>query len=316
MFRYDSDGKWTSCGKLGDIDTIGGMVVFRGELYATSMYSPAGMFRYGGDHEWFRCPVPRDGGRASLPLVSSMGICTARASDKCAIYRFDSNEWGEGVELEPKGQVYSFEVHAGELYAGTWPNGHVYRSSDGERWIDAGRLGDEKEVMGMAVHNGKLYAGTLPMAEAYRFDGGTAWQLTGRLDHTQDVRYRRARSMAIFQGRLFCGTLPSGHVHVLNAGAGVSYDRQLEPGWRHLAAVRQNDRLQLFVDGELVAMSSPFEPSVFDITNDQPLKIGFGAHDYFRGSLSDLRLYGQALTNDQIADLSTFRRGIERQLTI
>jgi hypothetical protein len=159
----------------------------------------------------------------------------------------------------------------------------------------------------MTVHNGKLYAGTLPKAEAYRYDGDAMWRLTGQLDHTEDVIFRRARSMAIFQGRLFCGTLPSGRVHVLNAGVGVSYDRQLESGWRHLAAVRQDGRLQLFVDGDKVAASAPIEHSKFDISNDQPLKIGFGAHDYFRGSLSDLRLYGKALTSEEIASLSVYR---------
>ena len=35
-----------------------------------------------------------------------------------------------------------------------------------------------------------------------------------------------------------------------------------------------------------------------------PLRIGLGAYDYFRGSLSDLRLYGRALTAAEVAALA------------
>jgi concanavalin A-like lectin/glucanase superfamily protein len=191
-------------------------------------------------------------------------------------------------------------VHAGELYCGTWRNGHVYRSRDGEKWNDAGRLGNEMEVMGMAVYNGKLYAGTLPLAEVYRYDGNIKWTPTGTLDHTPDVRYRRAWSMAVYHGQLFCGVLPSGHVHALTAGAAVSDDHELQPGWKHLAAVREGDRLKLYVDGKQVAESIIANPAALDLTNDQPLRIGFGGNDYFCGSMSDLRLYGRALTPDEI----------------
>ena len=160
--------------------------------------------------------------------------------------------------------------------------------------------------MGMAVHNGKLYAGTLPLAEVYRHDGGTRWTRTGRLDLTPDVRYRRAWSMAVFDGRLFCGTLPSGRVHALEVGQSVTLDRALQAGWRHLAAVREGGRLSLYVDGKRVASSSPTpNASPLDLTNDQPLRIGFGEHDYFRGSLSDLRLYDRALSAGEIAALAT-----------
>jgi hypothetical protein len=204
--------------------------------------------------------------------------------------------------LEVTGQSYAFDVHAGEIYCSTWRNAHVYRSRDGEKWADAGRLGKEMEAMAMSVYNGKLYAGTLPLAEVYRYDGDTTWTFTGRLDDTPDVRYRRAWSMAVFNGQLFCGLLPSGHVQALTAGANVSYDRELDAGWKHLAAVRQGSSLKLFVDGKQVSEATISNPSAFDLTNDQPLKIGFGGNDYFRGSLSDLRLYGRALSVAEISE--------------
>ena len=254
IVRYDGDGRWADCGRLPDVEAVGGMVVFRGELYASSLYRPAGFFRYQGGDAWQRCPLPADGRRV-VALGVFNGHLYAGSYDSCSVCRFDGKSWEAFPVLETSGQTYSFEVHAGELFVGTWPNGQVFRFDRGERWVSAGRLGEEKEVMGMAVHNGKLYAGTLPLAEVYRLDDGTRWTRTGRLDLTPDVRYRRAWSMAVFDGRLFCGTLPSGRVHALEVGQSVTFDRALAPGWKHLAAVREGGRLSLYVDGTRVASS-------------------------------------------------------------
>ncbi len=302
--RYEGDGNWADCGRLPDTEAVGGMVAFRGDLYASSLYRPAGFFRYRGQDRWERCPLPSDGRRV-VALGVFNGSLYAGSYDSCSVSRFDGEGWESFPDLEDSGQTYSFEVHAGELYVGTWPNGRVFRLDRGERWVSAGRMGEETEVMGMAVHNGKLYGGTLPLAEVYRLDDSARWTRTGRLDLTPDVRYRRAWSMAVFDGRLFCGTLPSGRVHALEIGQSVSDDRALAPGWRHLAAVREGGRLSLHVDGARVASSSlsPGAPPL-DLTNHEPLRIGFGAHDFFRGSLSDLRLYDRALSTEEIAALA------------
>jgi hypothetical protein len=303
VFCYEGNGKWTDCGQLGDIEAVGGLVTFRGQLYGSSMYRPGGTFVYKGGDQWDQCTAPQDGKRVASPCVFN-DYLFAISYDGCAVYRFDGNTWSEPMVLEPRGQTYSLEVHGGELYASTWPNGKVYRSADGETWTDAGQSGSEREVMGIAVFNGKLYGGTLPLAEVYRYDGGTKWTNTGRLDFTPDVTYRRAWSMAVYQGRLFCGTLPAGHVHALEAGANVTYDHALQAGWRHLAVARRGKQLLLFVDGKLASSSTIPNSPELDISNDQPLKIGFGGHDYFNGCLSDLRIYNRALGNDEIAALA------------
>jgi hypothetical protein len=297
VFRYDGDGKWTNAGQLQGAEGVGGLCVFNGQLYASSMYHEV-QYRFAGGQEW----VPISNGRRIYALGVFNHSLYASCWNGCRVFRFVGENWSEPVSLEITGQSYSFDVHDGSLFCGTWPNGHVYRSRDGQVWNDAGRLGNEKEVMGMAVYNGKLYAGTLPLAEVYRYDGDSNWTFTGRLDDTPDVRYRRAWSMAVFNGRLFCGLLPTGHVQALTAGANVSYDRELESGWKHLAAVRQGGFLKLYIDGKLVSEAAISNPSAFDLTNDQPLKIGFGGNDYFRGSLSDLRLYGRALSPAEIAE--------------
>jgi hypothetical protein len=304
VVHYDGDGHWVDCGRLPGVEAVGGMVAFRGNLYVSSMYKPAGFFRYQGGDAWRRCPLPADGRRV-VSLGVFNGDLYAGSYDSCSVARFDGERWETFPALEASGQTYSFEAHAGELFVGSWPNGQVFRLDRGRRWLPAGRLGEEREVMGMAVHNGKLYAGTLPLAEVYRHEGGTRWTLTGRLDLTPGVRYRRAWSMAVFDGRLFCGTLPSGRVHALEAGQSVTFDRALEPGWKHLAAVREGGRLSLYVDETRVTSSpSGSHATPLDLTNREPLRIGFGAHDHFRGCLSDLRLYDRALSTGEIAALA------------
>jgi hypothetical protein len=297
VFRYDGDGNWTDSGSLEGAEGVGGLCVFRGQLYASSMYHRV-QYRFAGGREW--APV------ASGLWIYALGVFNhelyGTCWNGCRVFRFDGQNWSEPAILETAGQTYSFVVHAGGLFCGTWKNGHVYYTQDGETWSDAGRLGEEMEVMGMAVYNGKLYAGTLPLAQVFRYDGDARWTLTGTLD-TSDVRYRRAWSMALYQGQLYCGVLPSGHVHALTAGAAVSNDHELEPGWKHLAAVRQQDHLTLYVDGKQVAESVISNAAALDLTNEQPLRIGFGGNDYFCGSLSDLRLYGRALSQGEIADL-------------
>jgi hypothetical protein len=52
VFRFDDNAeKWIDCGQLSDVEAINGLVEYRGQLYASSTYSP-GFFRYEGGTEW------------------------------------------------------------------------------------------------------------------------------------------------------------------------------------------------------------------------------------------------------------------------
>ena len=75
------------------------------------------------------------------------------------------------------------------------------------------------------------------------------------------------------------------------------------PGWRHLAAVKAGGLLKLYVDGQCVARSAPFDPGDYDLTNGQPLLIGFGQHDHFNGKMRDLRIYRRAMVDEELAGL-------------
>ena len=192
-------------------------------------------------------------------------------------------------------------VYQGKMHFCTWPKALLVRNDGPGTWTVLGRPGEEKESMAVSLYNGKLYLGTLPLAQVYRYDGPNQLTLVGRLDHTPDVVYRRAWSMAVYGGRLYCGVLPSGHVFRLEAGKSVTHDRALEPGWRHIAAVKDGGSLRLYVDGRCVARNDGFDPKTFDLDNDQPLRIGFGEHDYFNGKMQDLRIYSGVLSDAAIA---------------
>ena len=157
--------------------------------------------------------------------------------------------------------------------------------------------------MGLMVYNGKLYGGTLPLADVQRYDGGTSWTSIGRVDLTPDVKFRRAWTAAEYRGRLFWGTLPSGKVQSIEAGRNVTSDATLAPGWRHLAAIRRGQHLELFIDAEQVARSAELEPADYDLTTEQSLRMGFGPTDYFHGGLRDIRLHERALSSSEIRGL-------------
>jgi hypothetical protein len=305
VLRYEGEQRWTDCGTLPGVEAIGGMVVFRNRLYASSLYKPAGFFRYEGGTRWTALPTP-------VLRVEALGVYNgylyATSYDGGQVFRFDGDAWDECGTLggiNENSQTYSFAVHAGRLFVGTWPSGKVYRFEEVNRWKDVGRLGEELEVMGMLVHNGRLLAGTLPLADVYEYAGESQWKKLTRLDHTPDVKYRRAWTMAEFDGRVFCSTLPSGRIYSYQAGASVMSGSALPAGWRHVAAVKQGDRLQLYVDGKQVARSTPLDSTQYDLNVDKPLQIGFGQNDFFLGRMRDVRIYDRAL---EIAELEALAR--------
>lgn len=305
VYRWEPENRWVEVGRLPQTEAIGGLVVYKGQLYASSLYKPAGFFRYEQDGVWTSLPTPEEHRVESLGVFN--GFLWATSYDGGRIYRFDGETWKDCGQLGDNTQTYSFAVHEGKLCVGTWPSGKVFRLIDQDSWQEIGRLGEEREVMGMLVHNGKLYAGTLPSAEVYRYDGGRIWTKTARLDLTADVTYRRAWTMAQYAGQLFCGTLPSGHVHAMEAGVCVTCDHEVPAGWRHVAAVKSQGKLALYVDGKRVAESAAFDPARFDLTTDAPLRIGAGAGDFFRGRIRDVRFYRGSLGPSDVARLAQER---------
>jgi outer membrane protein assembly factor BamB len=300
VFRLSPDDTWEDCGSVSpETQAIAALTVFRGKLYASSLYQPAGFFRYEGNQQWTPCNTPN--GKRTEALCVFNDALYATCYDQGSIFRFDGQNWTNVGTLPDATQTYGLAIHQGDLYVSEWPNAHVYRYRADNDWVNTGRLGQELEAMPLLVYNGKMYGGTLPLAEIYRFDGDQQWTRIGRVDFTPDVKYRRAWSMAVYQGRLFVGTLPSGHVLSIEAGKNATHDYPIQPGRHDILAVRGEQNLKLYLDGKLVATSAKFNPQDYDLSLDQPMNIGFGAQDHFRGAISNVRLYSGEWTPEQLA---------------
>ena len=302
IFRYEAPNKWVDCGQLPGVESVYGMAVFNGKLYATSMYSP-GFYRYEGRKEWVKCSDP---GKRLNGMAVYNGYLYANSYDLGHVFRYDGNSWADCGQIgdESNTQAYGFAVYEGKLYASLWASGRVYRFEGVNQWTDGGRLGNELEVMGMLVHNGRLIAGTLPLAEVYSYEGDTTWLRMDQLDRTPEVKYRRAWTMAEHDGKVFCSTLPSGKIYGYEAGKSVMSPGEVPSGWQHVAAIKTTDRLKLFINGKLVSETKIPASTKFNLNSQLPLKIGFGSNDYLYGRMRELRIYNRALNNREITKLS------------
>ena len=314
VFRYEGGAKWTDCGRLGEHGMVYSWVVqgggpakdvwalttFKNHLYGHPLVSE-GVWRYDGEQKWTYVGSP---GRRMFGLGVYNGTLYGMGNDIGGIVRYDGRLMWENAGYQKNvTQVYSIAVHNGIMYAGVWPNGSVFRHDGDTTWTEVGQLGKEEEVMGMLVYNGKMYAGTLPLAQIYRYEGDSNWTYIDRVDYTPDMRYRRAWSLAVFNGKLYVGALPSGHVFAIEAGKCVTDDHELAPGWKHLVVVRDNNRLKLYIDGQLKSTSTTFSPKDFNISNADDLKIGFGTHDYFLGKMRDVRIYNRVMDQAAVKQL-------------
>ena len=285
-YRYESDGNWAFCGRLGPTSEVlcQGMTTYRGHLYGSTI--PA-MYRYDGGTNWV-CIGRNPHG---ITQVHKLQVCEGR------LY---AGTW-------PQGKVLRYE--GGDQW-----------TDCGQLGIATDQY-QINEVNDLTVYNGKLYAGVIPKAEVYRYEGRANWALLRSLVYRSGWRpadghtWFRVTCLTLFQGRLYAGTstcfgrydpeVPpeAGRVHSMEAGKNVSYDDDLGAGWKHVVAVREKGHLKLYVNGELKSTSAAFDNSDYDISSRAPLLIGFGARNYLTGSLDDVQIYGGALNSNQVSDL-------------
>ena len=312
VYRYAGGTEWVDCGQPRDRTPMAaGLTTYRGRLYSSFLYDE-GASVYEGGTEW--APVGPEGVKLMAKTVYGGALYGLEQGFQgeghhSGIYRYEGgSEWALVTELPGVRQAYGAATYRGDLYVGSWPQASVHRGdADGNWEMVTGRVGYECEVMGMNVYNGKLYCGALPSASINRYEDNGRWTFMGILDHSNAI-LRRAWSLCVHDGRLYGGTLPSGHVHSFQAGAMATHDEVLPSGWHHVAAVRDGQRLRLFLDGQEVARSASLNPRDFDLTNDAPLTIGLGVHDYFDGSMCDLRIYDRALDHAELSVLSDHSR--------
>jgi Concanavalin A-like lectin/glucanases superfamily len=338
VYRYGGGKTWVDCGQPSDNRTLNSAASYKGKLYVGGGPETWAVFAREGENQWSPSKVfPKQGARRCFPHAMSRYNGKLFTGYPC-VYAFDGNEWTYAglpgpLDTTPSLQTHSFAVHQGNLCAGTWPEAKVARYLGGEDWQAFGRVGEDgMEVNALVVYNGKLYGGSIPRAEVCRYDGAPRWTSLKRFyspagwtptpptrpTNKQVTEWSRVTSLTVHEGKLFAGIgsctsavvdTPAdpedvlGKVFSMEAGKCVSYDDDLGPGWRHLAAIRERGRLKLYVDGKLVARSSSFDPAGYDISTGQPLRIGFGQTDYFAGKLSEVRIYNRALTASETRKL-------------
>ena len=341
LYRYAGGMCWEDCGEPGSNLTNNCAASFCGQIFVGGGPLNFGVFARDEDGRWTPAmQFKREGPRRCFPHAMTRYHGRLFVGFP-GIYAFDGEDWAF-VGLPAGGsdemlQTHSLHVHQGRLCAGTWPDGKVTVHQGGEDWAEIGRVGiDGTEVCGLAVYNGKLYGGSIPRAEVCRYDGRPEWTSLARFYSPEDWtpappsptltrpelnQWSRVTSLTVHDGKLFAGTgsctssildAPCdvrGKVFCLEAGRCASYGGDIGSGWKHVAAMRRNGQLEVYLDGSLSATSSAFDPSNFDLTNDRPLRIGFGQTDYFHGRIADVRLYRGALTGAEVRQLAVRRTG-------
>jgi hypothetical protein len=339
VYRYAGGTNWIDCGQPSNNRTLNTAASYKGKIYVGGGPETWGAFVQDGANSWKVSSIfSKDGERRCFPHPMSR-YNGKLFTGFPAVYSFDGSAWTYAGLPGPLGTVPSLQIHSltvyqGSLLAGTWPNADVARYLGGEKWETVGRVGEDgTEVNALVVYNGKLYGGSIPRAEVCRYDGQPRWTslkkfyspagwkpgLPGRAKRKEVNEWGRVTSLAIHDGKLFAATgnctsaivdnPPGpeaevfGKVFSMEAGKCVSYDQDMGPGWKHIAAIRERGNLHLYVDGKLVAKSSKFNPADYDISNDRPLRIGFGQTDYFNGRISDVRIYNKAISAAQIRKL-------------
>jgi hypothetical protein len=342
-YRYAGGTTWEDVGVPNpDNQTLNTGASFQGKLYVGGGWRTWGVSVLEDDGSWKESiRFDMSGPRKCFPHAMSRHDGRLYVAWPSA-WAFDGRQWKyAGVPVEPEStlQTHSFAVFRGKLTAGTWPLAKVAQYEGGEKWSEIGRVGEDgTEVNSLVVYNGKLYGGSIPRAEFCRYDDQPEWKSLRRFyspdgwtpvppasnggdpTRAEVAEWTRITSMTIHRGRLFAsiGNCTSsirdtpadirGSVHSIEAGKCVSYDDELAPGWRHIAAIRDGGRLNLYIDGELVAESEPFDAADYDLSTDRPLRIGFGQIDYFHGKLRDVRAYNRALVADEVQALASKRQ--------
>lgn len=344
VYRYQGGAQWDDLGQPGENYRLNSLASYRGKLYAAGFNigpAPGHCYVYAGDQQWKECGEFQ--GWPHTLAVHDERLYAAYPRGE--VYAYDGSVWqnlgNPYGSLDECKQIHAMGVYQGELYAGTWPLGKVAVLRNG-KWVDVGRLGDATEVVGLTVYNGSMYAGTIPRAEVFRFDGPNRWTSVRRLFNPPGFEpvpvsaggpgvedWSRASSLAVFRGKLFVSTATCyrtmlssprpdeirGKVYSFSAGSGVSSDRDMGPGWKHVAAIREGHTLKLYIDGKPVAASEATADDL-DVTNEAPLRIGFGPQSHFRGKIRDVRLYHRAIGEEEIrSHFASSREKFEQEKT-
>ena len=331
VFVYEGGTKWKDLGQVGNGSRVLCMASFKGELFAgLDSVGEGKAFKFDGS-KWIDCGAP-DGKNFECMLPWG-GVLYASTHGN--IYEYQGGKDWKRIGTAPFdiNQIHSMQVFDGKIHLGTWPQGYVLRHGGGEKWDKIGRLGLPEgrklinEVMDLTVYNGKLYAGMIPNAEVFRFEKDNDWKQLGSLakrsdwDEEKVATWARITCLSCFQGRLFAGTgscqgraldapvdSSLGRVFSMQAGQVVSYEHDIGGEWTHIAAIRRGRKCELHINGKLTSSSDLGAEALFNLNNDSPMWLGFGAQNFFHGAIKDVQFYKGALGTEELAKLMSRKK--------
>ncbi len=225
---------WIDCGRPGNNHHVKSLVVFDGDLYASTWEPEAGdaghVYRYAGENRWIDCGAPSPAnsvtglavyqGRlyAGSELYSGAGSSLAVSPNENHgghVYRYEGRgRWTNCGKVSDVRSISGLAVYRGELYAGTGTTGAwrdtprtrgMYRYDGKGNWISCGC--PDLRVVHLGVHNGSLLGMSYDAGGFFRYDGDTDWTRLGPLPDTT-----QAYSMAVYEGSVHVGTWPTGSV--------------------------------------------------------------------------------------------------------
>ena len=241
FFGVDDGGEisaWKNCGRPGNSQYVRSLVVFGGDLYA-STWEPGitdrgHVYRYAGKQKWVDCGAPSQancisamavhdghlyvgselysGGGSSLPLSEN-------ENHGGTVYRYDGgSKWTSMGRVADVRAISALTEFNGQLYAGTGSTGAwrdtprtrgMYRFDGPHEWVDCGC--PDLRVVHLGVHNGHLYGLSYDAGGFFEYQGGTDWKRLGPIPKTT-----QAYSMVVYQGAIHVGTWPTGSVYRLD----------------------------------------------------------------------------------------------------
>ena len=223
---------WVDCGRPGNNHHVKSLVVFDGDLYASTWEPGAGdaghVYRYAGGTGWIDCGAPGPAnsitglavyqGRlyAGSELYSGAGSSLPVSTNENhggRVYRYEGRgRWTDCGKVSDVRSISGLAVYKGSLYAGTGTTGAwrdtprtrgMYRYDGEGNWISCGC--PDLRVVHLGVHNGSLLGMSYDAGGFFRYDGGTDWTRLGPLPDTT-----QAYSMAVYEGGVHVGTWPTG----------------------------------------------------------------------------------------------------------
>jgi hypothetical protein len=237
LFGIDADQlspAWVDRGRPGNNHHVKSLVVFDGDLYASTWEPEAGaaghVYRYAGGRNWIDCGAPSPANSitglavyqghlyAGSELYSGAGSSLPVSPNEehgGHVYRYEGRgRWTDCGKISDVRSISGLAVFDGALYAGTGTTGAwrdtprtrgMYRYDGEGNWLSCGCPG--LRVVHLGVHNGSLLGMSYDAGGFFRYEGGTDWTRLGPLPDTT-----QAYSMAVYQGKVHVGTWPTGSV--------------------------------------------------------------------------------------------------------